>query len=185
MAQGNMEGSAASGYRHVETITPSNSTLLDPVPVGIYIGDGVVKNVAVVMQNDTDLDGVDHTSTLVGGTGYRQVSTTITDTGGGTPTERATYGFTVNPATGAILEINVLTPGKGYSSAPTIVITDTGINQVTGVSISGVPGSGASATAVLGVATTITSMLSGIIHPLRPKRVMSSNTTATLILGLY
>jgi FtsP/CotA-like multicopper oxidase with cupredoxin domain len=56
----------------------------------------------------------------LGGTGYTYPTVSITGGGG----RGATAVATVDPVTGAITAINLLTVGSGYTSAPTVTITD-------------------------------------------------------------
>lgn len=166
-----MQGNISSGYRHAVAITPTDNVYLNPLPVNLWVGHG--GQVAVFLENDTGPDGVDHTTSLVAGSGYHWATTTVTDSGG-SPTRQATYGLDINPSTGAILAINVLDPGTGYSGVPSIIITDT----------AAVPGVGASAVAVLGAPVVIMGVPSGYLLPVRAKIVNSTNTTATEIIGL-
>jgi hypothetical protein len=63
-------------------------------------------------------------SIVSGGTGYNAETTSVTISSPNVGSDKAVLGFTTNTATGAINKVYVEYPGAGYTTTPTITITD-------------------------------------------------------------
>lgn len=99
-------------------------------------------------------DGVNAVSMTTQGTGY-SADTTITASGGG---GHGTVLKPIRDTDGAITGVAIVKPGFGYTSAPTLTITDPATT----------PGTGAAATATIGaVGNPVAHELEGILPKLR------------------
>ena len=110
--------------------------------------------IAPGFTSERPIDGIlDTASVSTGGTGYHQHTTTVAFTGGG---GQGAEGTVLVNGSGAVQAVIVTKPGVGYTTAPTVVITDTGTPAVyaaDGVTVltAAVPGgTGAAVTVTVG-----------------------------------
>ena len=141
-----------TGKFSVMGCTALNSTTQFAGASVTYPGDGNTPMNAVTNLSQIEKDGgrISGITGLVGGTGYTTASVSFT---GGSPTSPATAVAVLSG--GVVTGITITDPGEGYTSAPVVNITG--------------PGTGATATAVLGgaMAAKIKSMSMELNNNLR------------------
>jgi len=134
------------------TITGSGSGAICSFTVsGGAIASITVTNGGVGYTNYASVvitSGISSTSNLVGGSGYNNGTYNLIITGGGGYNAAGTFTVSGN----AVTSINITNPGNSYTSAPTLSFSN--------ANYGGAPGSGASATAVIG--TGASAAVSGI-----------------------
>ena len=156
----------------------SNSFVVSPaswIPAGTALTGIFPTTVASVTVNN-------------GGGGYSQVSPpSITFTGGGAITQAS--GTVVVNSSGIIIAVNMVTPGSGYTSAPTVLV-NSGVT-ISGVAITGTSGQFSCTATTLSVGQAVivsgtisggTGSINGYSNP-TTYYIITTNTTSTFTLS--